>query len=106
MTHRPVEGDVWNSTTVISDDHVAAVQAIKHSTDKDISMSGCATTVRWLLANNLLDELALLVHPIAVVKGQRLFEETGFEDASHVPLTLEHSSTLSSGVLHLRYSPA
>ena len=106
VTHRPVEGDVWNNTTVISDDHVASVQAIKDATDKDISMSGCATTVRWLLANNLLDELALLVHPIAVVKGQRLFEETGFEDASRVPLKLEHSSTLSSGVLHLRYSPA
>lgn len=101
VTHRPIEGDAWNNTTVIADDHVAQVQAVKDSTDGDITMSGCATTVRWLIANGLLDELALLVHPIAVADGQRLFEGTGT-----VPLTLEHSSTLSSGVLHLRYGIA
>jgi dihydrofolate reductase len=64
-------------------------------------MSGCATTVRWLLANDLLDELALLVHPIAVGRGQRLFEDT-----PTVPLTLISSDTLPTGVLHLRYAPA
>ena len=101
VTHRPVEGDLWNNTTVIDEDHVAAVQAAKDATDGDISMSGSATTVRWLLANSLLDELALLVHPIAVANGQRLFEDTG-----QVPLKLVHSSTLSSGVLHVRYAPA
>lgn len=101
VTHRPLEGDVWNNTTPIAEDHVAAVQAVKDETEGDIGMSGCATTVRWLIANNLLDELALLVHPIAVAKGQRLFEDTGT-----VPLKLTHSSTLSSGVLHLRYSLA
>ena len=57
--------------------------------------------MRWLIANGLLDELALLVHPIAVAKGQRLFEDTGT-----VPLRLEHSQALGSGVLHLRYAPA
>jgi dihydrofolate reductase len=64
-------------------------------------MSGSATTVRWLLANGLLDELALLMHPIAVGSGQRLFEDTPTQ-----PLTLLHSQTLDSGVLHLRYAPA
>jgi dihydrofolate reductase len=63
-------------------------------------MSGSATTVRWLLANGLLDELALLMHPIAVGSGQRLFEDTPTQ-----PLTLLHSQTLDSGVLHLRYAP-
>ena len=57
VTHRPIEGDLWSNTTVISEDHVAAVQAVKDSTDRDITLSGCATTVRRLLANNLLDEL-------------------------------------------------
>lgn len=101
LTHRPVEGELWSNTSVISEDHVAAVQALKDSVSGDIGMSGCATTVRWLLANGLLDELALLVHPIAVAKGQRLFEDTGT-----VPLKLEESRALSSGVLLLRYSPA
>ncbi len=64
-------------------------------------MSGSATTVRWLLANGLLDELNLLVHPIAVGSGQRLFE-----DATTYPLELLSSAALDSGVLHLRYAPA
>jgi dihydrofolate reductase len=90
----------WQNTTVLPGD-VAAVQKAKDSVDRDITMSGSATTVRWLLANGLLDELALLVHPIAVGSGQRLFE-----DPTTYPLKLVHSSTLDSGVLHLRYTPA
>jgi dihydrofolate reductase len=101
VTHRPVGGELWNNTTVLSDDPAAQVRALKESTDGDIALSGCATTVRWLLANDLLDELALLVHPIAVGKGQRLFEDT-----PTVPLTLLSSEALPSGVLFLRYSPA
>ena len=95
-----VKDPTWQNTTVLSGD-VAAVQALKDSVEGDISMSGSATTVRWLLANGLLDELALLVHPMAVGSGQRLFE-----DPATYPLKLVHSSTLDSGVLHLRYTPA
>lgn len=90
----------WQNTTVLSGD-VEGVRELKDSTDGDIAMSGSATTVRWLLSNGLLDELALLVHPIAVGSGQRLFE-----DPTTYPLTLLHSSTLDSGVLHVRYAPA
>ena len=90
----------WQNTTVISGD-VGEVRTLKDRTDGDITMSGSATTTRWLLANGLLDELALLVHPIAVGSGQRLFEDT-----SNQPLKLLHSSTLDTGVLHLRYAPA
>jgi len=91
----------WQNTTVLTGDVAEGVRAAKERTDGDIGMSGSATTVRWLLANGLLDELALLVHPIAVGSGQRLFEDT----ATH-PLTLLHSETLDSGVLHVRYAPA
>ena len=101
VTNRPVEGEVWNNTSVINDDHGAAVQAVKDATDGDIGMSGCATTVRWLLANDLLDELALLVHPIAVGSGQRLFEDT----PTH-PLRLVSQDTFNTGVLHTVYAPA
>jgi dihydrofolate reductase len=100
VTSRPIEGEPWNNTTAVTADHVAAIRSVKEATDGDIGMSGCATTVRWLLAHGLLDELALLVHPIAVAKGQRLFEGTGT-----VPLSLVHSETLPSGVLHVRYAP-
>jgi dihydrofolate reductase len=91
----------WQNTTVLSDDVAERVREVKASAEGDIGMSGSATTVRWLLANGLLDELALLVHPIAVGSGRRLFEDT----PSH-PLTLLHSEALGSGVLHLRYAPA
>jgi dihydrofolate reductase len=90
----------WNNTTVISGD-VDEVRGLKDRIDGDITMSGSATTARWLLANGLLDELALLVHPIAVGSGQRLFEDT-----ANQPLKLVHSSALDSGVLHVRYAPA
>ena len=99
LTHRPIEGGLWNNTTVLGADPVAELQSLKERTDGDIAMSGCATTVRWLLANDLLDELALLMHPIAVGKGQRLFEDT-----PTTPLTLTSSEALPSGVLLLRYA--
>lgn len=95
-----LQDPTWQNTRAVAGD-VAAVQAVKDAEDGDIAMSGSATTVRWLLANGLLDELALLVHPIAVGSGQRLFENT-----ATVPLELTHSSTLKTGVLHLRYAPA
>jgi dihydrofolate reductase len=64
-------------------------------------MSGSATLVRWLLANDLLDELNLLVHPIAVGHGQRLFEDT-----PTFPLELVANETFKTGVHHLIYAPA
>lgn len=101
LTHRPVDEPMWTNATVLGDDAASQVRALKANGAGDIGMSGCATTVRWLLSEGLLDELNLLLHPIAVGKGQRLFEDTGT-----VPLTLAASATLPSGVLHLRYQPA
>ena len=95
-----LENPAWNNTTVLPGD-VDAVRKLKESIEGDIGMSGSATTVRWLLANGLLDELRLLVHPIAVGGGQRLFEDT----PTH-KLELVDSATLSTGVLNLTYAPA
>ncbi len=89
----------WNNTTVVRGD-VAEVQKVKDSVDGVIGVSGSATTVRWLLANGLLDELRLLVHPIAVGHGQRLFEDT----PTH-KLKLVSEKTFSTGVLNLTYAP-
>lgn len=89
----------WNNTTVVPGD-VARLREIKEQTDGDIQMSGSATTVRWLLANGLLDELKLLVHPIVVGRGRRLFEDT----PTH-KLKLTDSQTFQTGVLNLTYVP-
>ncbi|MDQ3783091.1 MAG: dihydrofolate reductase family protein [Actinomycetota bacterium] len=91
----------WNNTTVVSGDVAGRLEAIKADTEGDIAMSGSATTVRWLLANGLLDELRLLVHPIAVGHGQRLFED----DATY-QLQLVNHEVFETGVLNLTYIPA
>jgi dihydrofolate reductase len=91
----------WNNTTVVSGDVAARVREIKERTAGDIAMSGSPTLARWLLDNRLLDELCLLVHPIAVGRGHRLFEDT----PTH-PLRLLRSETFTTGVLNLAYAPA
>jgi dihydrofolate reductase len=91
----------WKNTTVVSGDVAARLREIKARTDGDIGMSGSATLVRWLLANGLVDELNLLVHPIAVGHGQRLFEDT-----PTYPLRLVKHETFETGVLNLSYTPA
>jgi riboflavin biosynthesis pyrimidine reductase len=74
---------------------------IKARDGGDVTMSGSATTVRWLLREGLLDELNLLVHPIAVGDGlARLFPP----DEPSIPLEL--LSTFETGVLNLSYGPA
>jgi len=93
----------WQNTTVVSGDAEqigSRLRDIKGQHDGDISMSGSATTVRWLLANGLLDELRLLVHPIAVGHGQRLFEDTPTQ-----PLRLVSHEVFKTGVLNLAYAP-
>ncbi|GII04832.1 dihydrofolate reductase family protein [Planobispora takensis] len=90
----------WSNTTIVSGDVATELRKIKEQTDGDIQMSGSATTVRWLLANGLLDQLNLLVHPIVVGRGQRLFEDT----PTH-PLKLVDSKTFQTGVLNLSYIP-
>lgn len=67
-----------------------------------IGMSGSVSVVRQLLAAGLLDELHLLVHPIAVRKGMRLFDE----GEPPIPLSLLSSQTFKTGVLNLVYAPA
>jgi len=70
--------------------------------DGTIGISGSVSVVRQLLATGLLDELHLLVHPIAVRKGKRLFDE----GEPPIPLTLISSQTFKTGVLNLLYAPA
>jgi dihydrofolate reductase len=93
----------WRNSEQLKGDLVEAVTALKNEPgDGTIGMSGSVSVVRQLLAVGLLDELHLLVHPIAVRKGMRLFDE----GESSIPLTLLSSQTLSTGVLNLAYGPA
>ncbi|MEA2932417.1 MAG: hypothetical protein QOI56_1202 [Actinomycetota bacterium] len=93
----------WRNSEQLQGDLVEAVRALKKEPgDTPIAMSGSVSVVRQLLAAGLLDELHLLVHPIAVRKGMRLFDEA----ESPLPLTLLSSETFETGVLSLVYGPA
>jgi dihydrofolate reductase len=92
----------WRNSEQLEGDLVEAVTALKREPGGDIGMSGSPSIVRQLLAAGLLDELHLLVHPIAVRTGARLFEDA---DAT-LPLALLSSTTFKTGVLHLVYGPA
>lgn len=91
----------WRNSELLRGDFVGGVTALKNEPGTaDIAMSGSISVVRGLLANGLLDELNLLVHPIALRKGMRLFD-----DGDPVPLRLLSSATFTTGVLHLVYAP-
>jgi dihydrofolate reductase len=93
----------WQNSEVISGDVAQKLTDIKAQDGGDISMSGSATTARWLLREGLLDELNLLVHPIVVGDGlARLFPP----DEPSNRLELLSAETLKSGVLNLSYRRA
>lgn len=93
----------WRNSEVLKGDLVEAVMALKNEPgEAPIGISGSVSIVRQLLEVGLLDELHLLVHPIAVRKGLRLFEETD----SALALQLLSSDTFKTGVIHLVYAKA
>src|SRR5205814_689003 len=91
----------WRNSELLSGDLVEAVTASKNEPgDTNIAMSGSVSIVRQLLAAGLLDVLHLLVHPIAIRSGMRLFDQ-----GEPIPLTLLSSETFKTGVLNLVYGP-
>jgi dihydrofolate reductase len=92
----------WRNSEQLEGDLVEAVTALKNEPGSTIALSGSVSVVRQLLAAGLLDELHLLVHPIAVRKGMRLFDE----GETPIPLRLISSETFETGVLNLVYEPA
>jgi dihydrofolate reductase len=92
----------WQNSTLIEGDVVDALKGIKQGPGKDISITGSPTLVRSLLRAGILDELRLLVHPIVVGHGKRLFEA---EDQP-IPLRLIESKTFTTGVQAMTYGPA
>ena len=92
----------WGPTTIIDHDVVESITALKDQPGRDISITGSPTLVRTLLREGLLDELRLLVHPIVVGHGKKLFAD---EDRP-IPLKLIGSKTFQTGVQAMTYVPA
>src|SRR6266702_3444835 len=106
VSHRPLEF-TWRNSEQLEGDLVEAVTALEQTQGGDIGLSGSVSVVRQLLAAGLIDELHLLVHPIAMRKGMRLFDEGD----PPIPLTLEGAhdpsafATASGRVAALDESP-
>ncbi|EAP98149.1 putative secreted protein [Janibacter sp. HTCC2649] len=94
-----LESADWENSSVVNGDVAAELTTLK--ADHNLGTTGSATLVRWMLEQGLVDELHLLVHPIVVGSGKKLFA-----DGASVPLSLVSSTTFSTGVLHLVYAPA
>ena len=93
----------WNNSTLIrGDELVEGISDLKRRSGKDITIIGSGALVRSLLESGLLDELRLMVHPVVLGSGKRLFED----GADRKPLELVDSRTFGSGVVALTYEPA
>jgi dihydrofolate reductase len=92
----------WTGATLIEGDVVAALTALKQQPGRNITITGSATLVRSLIHAGVLDELHLMVCPILLGGGKRLFDDNG----GRVPLQLAGSETFPTGVVHLTYRSA
>jgi dihydrofolate reductase len=86
---------------VLSGDLVEEIEKLKREVDGVILVAGSAQLVQGLLENDLIDELRLMVFPVALGSGKRLFGET----AGKKPLKLTDSKTVGAGIAVLTYEP-
>lgn len=91
----------WNNSSLLEGDVPAAVAALKETIPGDILVNGSRTLVSMLHRHNLVDEYRLVVFPIVLGSGARLFPDS--PDALRLSLTSVHQ--LSNGVVELRYRP-
>ncbi len=89
---------LWNNSQRLKGDLVAALAELKAQDGQDILVYGSATLVQALLQKSLVDELRLLVYPVVLGQGKRLFHED-----NKLTLTLKATQIFSSGVVALIY---
>jgi dihydrofolate reductase len=101
VVSKTLEGPLeWNNSTLVKDDIVEQITNLRQQDGKDITVHGSATLVQTLMQHDLVDRYRLLVYPLVVGKGKRLFE-------GDIPVTLKllQSQSFSSGVVALVYEP-
>jgi dihydrofolate reductase len=94
-----LESAEWNNSSILGPYQADAIRDLKGRIDGDIYVSGSATLVRALLADDLVDELHLFVYPVALGSGLRLFVDGG----QPTRFTLAQAQAYDSGVVHLAY---
>ena len=93
----------WNNSTLIKDNVVERIADLKRQEGQDIAVHGSATLVQTLMRHDLIDELRLMVFPVVVGKGKRLFGEAEKTKAMRL---VDAKPLGSNGVLVLTYRPA
>jgi dihydrofolate reductase len=91
----------WNNSVIISDNVVDEITKLKQQDGTNITVHGSATLAQFLMEHNLVDEYHLLVYPVVLGSGQRLFK-----DDLKTTLQLVRSQQFSTGVVALVYEPA
>jgi dihydrofolate reductase len=91
-----------SNTTVLSGDAVAAVDRLKAEPGRELQVHGSGALIRWLLDNDLVDELTLFIFPAVVGQGTRLFPDSGRDLA----LELLESRATPRGVTIQVYRPS
>jgi dihydrofolate reductase len=92
----------WVNSTLLTGDAAEAVARLKAEPGKDLVILGSGTLVRSLLRRNLIDEYLLMIHPLVLGSGRRLFADGGAIAA----LRLVDTRTTTTGVLIATYRPA
>jgi dihydrofolate reductase len=91
----------WADTTVLSGDVAAALGELKVKPGGELQVHGSGDLVRWLLDNQLVDEIILLIYPVVIGQGTRLFPATGPDRA----LELVDSQSTPKGITIQVYRP-
>ncbi len=92
----------WSGTTVLSDDLATAIADLKAKPGGELQVHGSGSLTRWLLENDLVDEMTLIVVPVVLGQGARLFPDAGPDLA----LDLVESRVDSKGVTTQVFRPA
>lgn len=90
----------WNNSMLIKGDIVAEIAKLKQQDGRDMTVHGSATLVQTLMQHRLVDRYRLLVYPVVLGTGKRLFQE-----GTTATLKLLESQSFSSGVVALMYQP-
>jgi dihydrofolate reductase len=98
VVSRTLAKPIWRNTTIIRDDVVESVRALKAQPGGKIMTDGSSQLVHSLLAHDLVDELHLLVYPLILGTGKRLLPE-----GVHAGFTLKSATPYPSGVVGLDY---
>lgn len=98
VVSRTLKEPLWRDTTIIRDDPIAAVRALKAQPGKNILTDGSSQLVHALLGADLVDELHLLLYPLTLGGGKRLLPE-----GVHAAFSLASSKAYPTGVVELNY---